>query len=141
MRPYVLSVALCVLAAGCQTRVRDCMQALRDDPDARAVISLGPPLDALDRALPMRRAAEPDVMWLRRNLDELYEAGTPANRVLAYAGDKDRVQLFLALTDQRCQKPAAIVGSFWDRLLNRAQPRREREAILIYRCVPGSMPT
>lgn len=129
------------MSFACQSNVRDCMALLRDDPNTKAVISLGPPVDALAKSVPYRRNEAPDVMWLRRSLDELYEAGTPPNRVLAYAGDRDRVQLFLALTDQRCQKPTIVPGSWFDRLLMRLKPERERGAILVYQCAPGSMPT
>jgi hypothetical protein len=128
-----------------QGNVRESARMLHADPKAQAVISLGPEIADFDPPLqlPSRANRRPNLIWLRSSLDELYEVGTPANRILAFESDRDRVQLFLALTDQRCEPPTTIPGGWFDRWLSRAMPgqHRAREPILLFECVPGSMPT
>jgi hypothetical protein len=127
-----------------QQNLRDTMLALRHDDQARGCISMGPELQTFflqrpDMATRQRNrfvGSAADEAWLLRSLAELEAEGATPNRFVAYAADRQPTELFLRLVGLRCSAPQQIEGWWFDRLLARLNPRRNRRRspVWIYRC-------
>lgn len=133
---------LCTYEA--QRGVRDSALALRDDAGARAIVSLGPPLDAYylqGSSVPRRRRAFPDAGWLLETLAALRSEGIVANRFVAFAEDAPRVNLLFSLQGMRCDAPTRLESDWLDRwlLAHAPTPNRRRGAVLLWRCEPPAL--
>lgn len=127
-----------------QANLHTAMVALREDPQARAVISVGPELQPffLSRPeMPAVRRSTPDATWFHTMEGDLRAIGIPLNRVLAFAPDRDVVTQLLVGLGYDCNEPEVLNGWWLDRLLFRLNPKhnRRRAPILLWRCELPSM--
>ncbi|HET6347019.1 MAG TPA: hypothetical protein VFH51_18935, partial [Myxococcota bacterium] len=136
----VLAVALALVVTNqSQANNRDVMRSLRADAGVRGIVSVGPELQAyfLGRPeVPTWEAKHVDEAWLRAVLDEARARGVVPNRVVAFARDRDAVEIALALEGFTCDPPQPVPGWWLDRLIYATNPRRNlrRSALLLYRC-------
>ncbi len=124
-----------------QQNLRDCMLTLRDDPQARGVVSLGPEMQTffLQRTdVGVRQHDHFDEAWFLRQLAQLQADGHVPNRFVCYAPDRLQTQLYLRLIGFSCTVPTVLEGWWFDRLLFRLNPRRNRRRspVHLYRCRP-----
>jgi hypothetical protein len=142
-RAYATAVLAVALGLVCtnqsQANNRDVMRLLRVDGGVRGIVSVGPELQAyfLGRPdVPTWEAKHVDEAWLRGVLDEARGRGILPNRVVAFARDRDAVEIALALEGFACDPPESVPGWWLDRLIYSANPRRNlrRSALLLYRC-------
>ncbi len=136
----VTSVLLLVaMTSQSQQNLRDTMALMRDDREAQGIISLGPEVQQffLGRSdVRSRQNALPTEDWLLRSMAELAAEGAPPNRFVAYASDRQVTEVWLRLLGFACAAPARVEGWWFDRLLVRLNPRRNkrRGPTLLYRC-------
>ncbi len=122
-----------------QAGQRAALTHLRRDPDARAIVAMGPEMPSFflgDRGLTVRRNGEVDAVWLRRTMRDLDAAGEHANRFLAYASDGFKVALLLEAMALDCERKAVFESSFFDQLAYRLNPEhnRRRGPIVLWTC-------
>lgn len=122
-----------------QRAQRQAMAALRADSAARAVISLGPEVQAFLLArddLPVRRRREPSAAWLHDTLTDLAQQGIRANRFLGFTPDRDEIAAQLQAEGALCEAPTLFESWWLDRLLCLLNPRhnRRRAPVLLWRC-------
>jgi hypothetical protein len=128
------------LTSQSQQNLRDTMEALHHDTAAQGVVSLGPEVQEFfaGRPLQFRQSAHPTESWLLRSLAELQAVGATPNRFIAYRSDRLETELWLRLIGFTCEPPQRLDGWWFDRLLCRLNPRRNRrrEPTYLYRCTP-----
>ncbi len=127
-----------------QASVRDAMIALRNEPEAQAIVSMGPEIQAVflgERGLPFRRHHQPDASVLARQLAELAATGTPADRFLSFASDGGKAAILLAAFGVRCEPPQEYAGWWLDRVIYALNPdhNRRRSPVLVWRCEPPAL--
>ncbi|MEE8410349.1 MAG: hypothetical protein V3T05_12135 [Myxococcota bacterium] len=144
-RGYLLVVYAVALIVACtaqsQANLRQAVIILRHDPAARAVVSIGPEVQAYflgDRNLPIRRTSKIDIGWLARTLEALRNEGVQPNRFLGFEAESSKVAIMLAALAYRCKEPIRLDGWWLDRLVYRLNPRRNlrRSPVLIWHCEP-----
>jgi hypothetical protein len=134
-----LVMLVVVLTSSPQASLREVMVALRQDGQARAVVSLGPELQLFflgSEKLPARYAPLREPAALPRALAALAGRGTPANRFVSFAADRDRTAVLLAAHELLCDEPEVFMGSWLDRLVYALNPAHNarRSPVLLWRC-------
>ncbi len=130
---------LLVLNNQSQGNLREAMLTLRSDRTARALVSFGPEVQSYflgNQTLPNERSSHADVLWLARTLRLLAEAGTPANRFIAFLPDRPQAEALLSRSGLLCDAPQELNGWWFDRLLYALNPKRNkrRAPVLLWRC-------
>lgn len=135
-----LGVALLFgLLALAETPQTSLMIALRKDPQARAVVAIGAPLNSFllgDRQLALAQHASLDEAWLEQTLRVFEQAQKPADRFVFLAKDREKGEVMLILAGLSCSEPSAYRGG-WPYVLGEAlDPKRQvgSGTLLLYRC-------
>ena len=136
----VLAVGLLIaITSRSQLNQREAMDALRSDDGARAVISVGPEIHAYFLArprLPFLTRSEPIADWFDAAMEDLSAIGSPPNRFLGFAPDRDAIAILLSTHGLVCDQPRRFDGWWLDRWVALANPRhnRRRSPILLWHC-------
>jgi len=120
-----------------QANLRQAMVALRDDPGATGVVSLGPELQTYFLArpdIPSERASSPNAVFVGRLLR--LENAAAFNRYLAFEPDQMKAQILLAGFGLDCRVRSRFEGWWFDRLLYRLNPNRNRRRtpVIVWEC-------
>jgi hypothetical protein len=147
-RGWLVAVHAVALLVACtsqsQKSLREALVAVREDPEARGLISIGPELQTFflgGRRLVTARTAEIDIGWLVRTLEQAQQEGLAPNRVITFEADRGKVEIMLLALGLRCEAPTRMSGWWLDRAVYALNPRRNerRSPILLYRCEPPAL--
>ena len=147
-RAYFLAMAALglgiAITSQSQGNLRELMIALRQDPAAKGVVSVGPELQLYflgERDLPSRQGPHPEENFLHQSIVQLAAEGEPPNRFVAYERDGPVLQVMLLLEGYVCAAPQKLEGWWLDRLLARLNKKRNRRRspVLVYQCEPPGL--
>ncbi len=135
---HVLALVL-ACTAQTQANLRDAMIDLGRDQELRGLVSLGPELHTyfLGRDdIPTEQSSKVDAGFLARALQQIDAHGGNANRFIGFAPDRTKIEILLAANGLDCGEPRESQGWWVDRLVYRANPKRNRRRspILIWKC-------
>jgi hypothetical protein len=142
-RRWLVAVHAVALLLACTSRsqgsLREALLAVRQDPDARGLISIGPELQEYflsGRELTTARTREVDIGWLARTLERTAQDGPAPNRVITFETDRGQVEIMLMALGLRCEAPVRMTGWWLDRVIFALNPRhnKRRSPIMLYRC-------
>lgn len=145
IRPYLVALHVLALVFACtaqsQANLRQAVTTLRNDAEARAVISIGPEVQSYffgKRDIQVYRTSKIDIGWLARTLNTLQNQGVFPIRFMGFEAQRGKVEIMLAALTYRCREPIRLDGWWLDRLVYRLNPRRNlrRSPVLIWHCDP-----
>lgn len=142
-RRWLVAIHAVALLLACtsqsQGSLREALVAVRADPKARGLVSIGPELQTYflsGRQLVTARTADIDIGWLARTLEHATNKGPIPNRVITFEADRGKVEIMLVALGLRCETPTRMSGWWLDRLVYSLNPKhnKRRSPILLYRC-------
>lgn len=135
---HLLALGL-VITNQSQSNLREAMVTLRQDPGLTTIVSLGPELQTYFLGRPsvqLQRNRKFDALWLRHTLDELGPLSSKTAAIVGFSADRAKIGILLMAEGLECPAPTRLDGWWLDRLIYKANPRRNlrRSPVDIWRC-------